>query len=202
MKLVARQCVVVGSLNPAILRPEWVTRNGILRAKGNDPEFKVGFSIAGGISAQYTFAGITWIPSQKQLKVDATPDANPGEFVAKVFEFLVHTPITGVGNNFSFEHEDSDNAVSGLVHNQLLNDLREQGFPVVGHQLSTKLSHGADAIINMNLSFDDSSRLTEISFNFHRDVNDAKSATRAASQWLADKEQAHALVERIEGMSS
>ena len=195
MRLSGGACVLVGNLNPAILRPDWVVKHGILPDGGGSSGFGVG---AAGITMRFTLAGLTWTPGPERLTVESeSDDAEPGAFVARVLEKLAHTPVRAVGNNYQFSIGSGDSSPSVIQHAFLSRFAGDKQF--VGASVVVKLSHDSGAVINATLDFDENSNLKDFKVNFHRGASDASAAAEAARKWRDDRAEALRLVERLVG---
>ena len=197
MKLNGGSCVLVGSLNPAILKPNWMVKHDILPDGENKSAFGIG---TGGASMRFTMSDLTWAPGPERLAVDSqSAEADPGVFVAKILKKLEHTPVRGVGNNFQFLVSGGER-ISDAVPKDVLGGLASEENQVLGMELVVQLSHDSGAVIAMTLTFDGSSNLKDVKLNFHRDVTDASAAADAASAWSHDREDAIKLVEKLESL--
>lgn len=116
MQLVEQNIIVRGSLNPAIIQPNWLTKIDLI-PKGQKIEVK--FNLAGGSPAQFYWEDhYSWFVDSLSLRVTAPPEqppANLTNFISKVFTILCHTPVTATGQNFVFEGkpEEIDTVFSG-----------------------------------------------------------------------------------------
>jgi|ERR1700694_4426035 len=101
---------IAGIWNPAILNPHWLAANIFDVAEGQNEPVQIEFAPVGGVPPRFTLRGTMFIPSRERLIVqpaqvnDNSLDAV--EAAAKrILERLPHTPLIGIGCNFSFVEE-------------------------------------------------------------------------------------------------
>lgn len=193
-----RACVVAGHLNPYILTPPWVAKNvygeTLVESPDLPPDSVVLGSLAGLIPA-YTVPGhgVVWTAALNRLQAFATePEADAGEFVARILDVLKHMPLGAVGNNFDFSLEDQlVEGVGRLYRPAILDAAAGKGWSVLGTAGTLKVT-SREAVLNV--SFDDTERPAVIRFNFHRDVATAEEGATAARHWLADRSEAERMI--------
>lgn len=104
LKLVEQFIVVRGSLNPAIIQPNWLSKIELI-PKGQ--KIKGRINIGAGLPAEFNWEDhFSWVVDSLSLKVSIPPDAPQSElskFISTIFEILNHTPVTAIGQNFIFE---------------------------------------------------------------------------------------------------
>jgi len=160
----------------------------------------------GGIVAgiKYTAGGLAWIPHLTRLEVQALSDeADPGSFVAGIFELLKHTPMRAVGHNFVFEPDEATGtalvrrhapalpaAIGGLVGDQVK----------LGIDMSIKLPHGS-SVLSITIQATPE-RLTQVRMHFLREMVDALEAAEAARAWRSDRDEAFRLMRQIEDLGT
>lgn len=109
LKLVDQNIVVLGSINPAIIQPNWLSKLELI-PKGEKIEAKI--SIGPGSSTEYRWGKrYTWTVDQLSLKISVPPESPRTEltkFITTVFGALSHTPVTATGQNFLFEGNPED----------------------------------------------------------------------------------------------
>jgi hypothetical protein len=186
----------VGSWNPAILQPGWIVKQSILP----EGEAKVELATPMGISAQpvltrFTLGDFVWIPRPSRLEVLPNSEtADPGAFVAAILRKLEHTPVQAAGNNFHFDPGEHGKALLPLFVCPGWKRLREQEEEV-GADAGIKLSHPTGLV---NISIESSpDRVSEIRFNFHREMAEATKAAEAAQAWKGDRDHAWKLLSQI-----
>jgi hypothetical protein len=104
-----RTIVLAGSFNPAILVPQWVGQYGLGLAQ--DAEFTVELitpvpGLAG--MPRYSFEGISYSPGFQNIRFFLAQLDNAGsqrvvDVVHRILAQLPHSPVAGIGFNFSFE---------------------------------------------------------------------------------------------------
>lgn len=191
---VLRGCTLVGSLNPAILRPEWLARQGVIPDSQADMRFTVDPRV---VKTVFETSLYIWSVDDRRLIVNsASGDADPGEFVATVMEKLEHTPVEAVGNNFYF---DSSHDVGAQVWAQRYSiDLPgKMTEALLGHELIHRFEHDGAIVGLKHIVKGGAIRATQ--FNFNRPVASPSEAANAARKWLSDREIAESLMSDLFG---
>jgi len=106
--------VIAGIWNPAILSPPWLLRLIHEVPVGeNRPVLLEQPLVAAGQPPHYTIDGIKYSPARNQLVIQPASDTPTREELARTQEMslrilrqLPHTPIIGIGFNFSFMEEN------------------------------------------------------------------------------------------------
>lgn len=173
--------VLVGAFNPAILSPQWVSVHGL----GRDPahEFQVEMLApiggTGQASARFAFDGFCYSVGFKNFTLHAdfnnVAQSTRGiEVAANILSRLPHTPINGLGVNFSFSVAEPEAPLLALLSTS--DDLVESfggDAEVVRRRWGNSVKWG-DAVVNIecNLVGDEAT----IKFNFHYSVGSAAAA--------------------------
>lgn len=115
--------IVAGSFNPSILSPSWVGQHGL----GYDPnkEFQVEFlgPVSGfGAAPRFSFDRFSYSPNFQSVTVHlaglpADICQRNAQVVRKILQQLPHTPVTGVGINFSFKSDHAGETFLALFPN-------------------------------------------------------------------------------------
>jgi hypothetical protein len=189
--------VVVGSLNPQILTPQWVAKyvfdeNLAVEQPVSVPDLQRGGLVPFLAPFKLEDRGISWQPALNRVQVFATADgADAGEVVAKILEELPHTPVQAVGSNFDFEIGGELAAGLGkLCRPDLASALADDRFSLLGVLAVIKMAT-ADAVLS--IAFDPTERPPNLRFNFHRDVATTTDAAIAARHWKDDRQEADRL---------
>lgn len=187
-------CVVVGRLNPAILTPQWMIKEGIL------PEGKLEVNTASTrTSLQFRLAGIVWKANLSRLEAHTeSVDGDPGAFVAKVLERLPHTPVQGVGSNFAFLFSGQvGHRLQSLVTSPLADLLVPLGGDKLAQGVTLTLAQEDGAIVNLTVEAEQDD--TTLSLNFHRECGSSSAGAEAALLWGDDQAQAQNLLKILLG---
>ena len=191
---VLRGCTLVGSLNPAIIKPEWLARQGVIPDSQADVRFNLDPHT---VRTVFETSLYVWSVDDRRLIVNGSSgDADPGEFVATVMEKLEHTPVEAVGNNFYF---DSSHDVGARVWAQRYSiDLPEKMTEaLLGHELIHRFEHDGAIVGLKHIVKDGAIRATH--FNLHRPAASPNEAVSAARKWLSDREFAESLMRDLFG---
>lgn len=199
-KAVTASCVFVGSLNPAIITPEWVVKNKVLLGGESQIQLAMGSMgpiSMGPVSPIFSLSGISWTANYSRLTVtrDAA-EADPGEFAARVAETLEHTPINGVGNNFQYEpSEGRSGALAKVLQSVFMRDLPQPPYAFLAQEVTLQLASGSDAVVTVACRAEAS--VVIVRFNFHRECSSAGEAAKAARNFLKDEQEALSLTRRL-----
>src|SRR5438552_8961697 len=92
--------VVIGAWNPAILTPDWLSRNKVV---GEGPkELVIGWGVPMN-RITFEVEGATFFVDAARLEIRATGMNDCGRFVVRILGLLPHTPVVAIGVNFVFE---------------------------------------------------------------------------------------------------
>ncbi len=186
-------CVLVGRMNPAIVAPNWLVAQGIL-PDGVEGE---AYGPVGTTIMAFEAGGYGWTSTTSRLQVGAmTDDADPGDFVARVISLLSHTPVVGVGNNFTFEFEEDEGAQLYRRLSPSLGGLLSAGKAELEFSVGTKLGSEHYAVVSVDIT-GQNERVATAALNFHREVRDAEKAAAAARLWQSDMAEAQRLVGKL-----
>lgn len=188
------QCVVVGSLNPGIIQPEWLSSQSVIEEEPAEWELELQ---VGAPTPSFHDAHLRWQCKYDRLVVTSLDGTDPGSAVARVFELLHHTPLRAVGNNFSFLiHEESERkALAARTESRAVAWLSELGYHASAY--ATTLQIGVnDARLNLKIEHSDQGAHA-VSFNFHRSAPNSAVAVKAARMWADDGALASSLLGKL-----
>ena len=191
MKLVEADCtlVIAGAWNPAIVTPQWI--GGNVLGLPRDKDFKV--------NVQLPVQGLSFVPRYafEDLTIHAQPDslvfaldASRPEQVNKSFAtaagilgLLQHTPVAGIGINFSYALDAADGPMTAAFKTGEtvggLSDDANYSVLQQNYKLGLKLS---DHILNLEVT--KVMQELKLALNHHFDCS---SATKAAEILKTDK---------------
>ena len=171
--------VFVGAFNPAIINPSWIAANvlGLTDERPVQVEMLAPVNVGAGLSSpvRYEFEGLAFSVTSQRLIFflnGLTPEG-----VIKVvrtsrgiFSLLHHTPVTGMGFNFSFVAERPSQKLENLLASdvQLLDQVGEDASIAI-QKWSNTIKNG-DELITVSCA-NDSNNIT-VDVNFHRNVSD------------------------------
>lgn len=196
-KLIDQNIVVLGSLNPTILHPQWLGKIKVLESK-EKVEAKI--KIGANFPSEFRGDKFKWSLDYSRLQVSLnSPNENStnilSEFVYKIFKELPHTPITALGENFEFEIESMPEALVFLEKKEW-----EVGGKTTWGSVST-LQH------NLSISVDETSKIfitivnenqkTSVKFNFHFDVSDTEKLGNLCKDIDSNMKKAKNILEEI-----
>ena len=103
LELVEQNIVVIGSINSAIIQPNWLSKIK-LSPKGEPIQVKMNI---GANSSEYQWKEkFKWVVDSNSVRVSIRPELSRNEltrFVTTIFSALSHTPVTATGHNFFFQ---------------------------------------------------------------------------------------------------
>lgn len=169
-KLKNQSLIILGSLNPAIITPNWIAQCGLIPL---EKEVKFKFPIGAVIAPiHYEYDEFKWELDYSRLKVEINDKEellDLGETISKVFEKLEYTPIKSMGHNFEFKLEDQSiyKKITGSFNFAL-------GQKLDGLGQVTKLKNDIalkqdDKIINISIVNEGETPVAR--FNFHYDLS-------------------------------
>ena len=171
--------VVVGVWNPAILTPDWVARNVLGFAKGQEVPVELDMPLRPGQAPVYSLAGITYTPSRDRLVFRLKDTAAESlrraqEAVARTLALLPHTPVRAFGQNFGFLDE-----TPLPEHTQVFsaaNDLPGR-LDLVVEVVGSLIRHTVDLEgRTLHLTRNHEGGQLTVEFNFHYEVGSAEEA--------------------------
>jgi hypothetical protein len=201
--LVSQACILAGSLNPHILTPGWLVKEGILPEGSEKPEVTLQIPT---MAPQFKMSGISWFATPDRLDVRALEDReggeHPGEIVARILAKLPHTPVTAVGNNFHFRLPQAPEALAAQIESNLLKSLRREMAEQIQAKedrvtLSLKVPCLSGAILNLTI---EPHRQSIVRFNFHHALATWEAAATAARGWPDELAHARTLAEWLGGV--
>jgi len=190
-----RTCVVVGSLNPGIIQPDWLAAQFPEMVDASD-DWLVDYAPLTN-TVIFKSRGLGWQCTSRRLVVAATsPEGKPGIAVERVLQVLQHTPVRGVGNNFSFLiSPEQGKARAPLLTPPIRERLAQKGRIVTAFSTALQLDRsGAAVTLTLEVSGE---MLMRAGFNFHRNTADSAAAASAAAQWEADESAADEILSEI-----
>lgn len=162
--------VVTGAFNTEIFRPNWIAVHGLGRAENEQFEVEMLAPISGGPApTKFTFFGFSYSIGSRRFVLhlegcDVETSTRFALAVAEMFGKLPHTPITGLGFNYSFraDRPDALQALAGI--NGPMVDCFEGESEVVARKWSNSVKWG-NALVAVNCDLDGED--ATISLNFH-----------------------------------
>lgn len=182
LNLKSQNIVVLGSLNPAILQPNWLVRCGLIPEK-KDVQYK--FPIGAVIAPiQFKYDDFEWYVDYNKLQInfgDKDKVIDLGAIIANVFEDLQHTPVKAMGHNFVFEYKGeliNSSHFSGL---KLGDDFN--GFGRID-DLSQEINLIDAEKVKIKIKLFLKGDMTDIHFNYHRDIKSVGEMIEFANSYL------------------
>jgi hypothetical protein len=117
-----QETVAIGSFNPAIITPDWLSELGLCTVTKEDALRYANLTSEDAFVA----GGFEWeVDSGRLAVIAAAPDRDCGAMVAKVLKELPHTPIQAIGHNFQCACRRSEWSGVQPVLGQLSGDVLE-----------------------------------------------------------------------------
>jgi len=180
--------VMLGSWNPAIISPAWLYTQAVVAKL--PPETQFGFQPLNR-SIRFELAGMSWEASDSRLAITCSAMKNCGTYAAKVLNLLRHTPIQAVGTNFVFQSALDDwprGDIAGIRDLTSPHEMAKLIFPQVVWQASSHID--SDTVLKLTATRNETAGETSVvvSFNLHRNCNDAMKARRFVRLWRRDRD--------------
>lgn len=176
-KLIEQNIIVLGSLNPAILAPNWLASEKVrVLAKGEKVTANISFG--SNRPAEFQSEKYQWSIDYSMLKVNISPEEDSSllmKFIVGIFSELKHTPVTGIGHNLLFEESSWPKEVTFSSNESWKVPEQSKWGPVINLVHEVKIGNKDKGSININLKND--LEKTLIRFNFHCDVTSADELT-------------------------
>lgn len=194
-ELAGRNCLVVGEFNQAIVRPNWLVKNGIMK----DGEVQHVLSDHPSLMRTFRFGGYEWHIGADRLSLNATvpTEGDPGAVLSRLLEVLPHTPVSGLGQNFLFQ--------SPTVSEALIPHLGKLSPDRFARKFEHEAALSSQAIFSLPTR--DEYRLQikvivepdkhTIDLNFHFAVKDAEAAIQAAKRSEEFRSTAERVIEAL-----
>lgn len=171
-KLIDQNIVVLGSLNPAILHPNWLAKIGLLES-GKKVEAKI--KVGTYFPSEYRGEKFSWLVDYSRLQVSLVESSNKdftkslSEFVHKIFDELNHTPVTDLGQNFVFEVKNKSSSLGFLDKKDwILGEKSKWGHI---NSLQHNLRFDNDDKSKINISVIQEGEWMQVKFNFHYPID-------------------------------
>lgn len=179
-KLTAKNCVVVGHFNAAIIKPPWLVKQGILP----DGEMQLSLSDRPEAPRVFKFAGLDWQVGPTRLVVSpVSPDGvNPAVPVGQILRKLPHTPISAIGHNFIFDVEPNDPSLEPRLGSRPMRDLASK---LGGDFMETSWSLAVQHLkgYRLTLKVQTGVNMQKADANFHFNVDSAEQAAELTARF-------------------
>lgn len=168
-KLVEQNVVVLGSLNPAIIHPNWLVTIGLIPL---NEKIEIKCSIGGNIPSEFSWGIYRWQVNYEMLKVIVRPEESPNNlntFIEKIFSQLRHTPVKAIGHNFNFKiaHEKIEK-LSFLDKNWELGGNLGWGIVV---DLRQEINFSTNDMTKVKINISKNTDCILVNLNFHCDID-------------------------------
>ncbi len=173
--------VVAGTWNVAIFSPQWSGKR--FRELDGTETIQVEYATDhGGTRVRYSSEDLILTPLPDRLVVGFKELEDhiltkAEKLVLRILDDLPHTPVSGLGINFSFTEEDPGDELVEIFRSGDREKLAEMRYPI----LSTGLSHTLKCepgVLNISLSFDQDQGNVSARLNFHHELSSAQEAPR------------------------
>ena len=180
-----------GNFNPHIINPEWLAEQKIWQPEEAELALPLGMPVRG---LQFRAKGVVWIVDADRLVVSSISE-DCGELVARVLIHLPHTPIIGVGNNFTFvgDRDDWGDSPVPMLGTKGPDLFPEEMKPEQARWSGTANRDGVRIDSTVVIEPDG----VAVRFNFHRATRKAVAAADAARQFSNDKSLAMKLLMQL-----
>ncbi len=193
--------VLAGLWNRSIFTPAWIVgrlttaKDVGIEVPVENPSFPIRFSFDG--------IKLSVNPTQLVLAVERPEDGllkTCGEVAVKILQELPHTPLLGVGLNYHFVADQSDDSVLKVFNLSDNNTLSDAGFKIKSTVIQRKILID-NQTVNLSLTLEEDKRV-QLCFNFHKDTPSSKEAIDFLTVHSTDlKQKAFAILSTIYGLS-
>jgi hypothetical protein len=187
MKLVSTETslVIAGAWNPAILTPAWMLKYALDKSPDGNNQVQAFFPALSGVIFEfprYVLEDLSFLVRPDTLimfPVTSTAERMDAleEGAAKVLEELKHTPINGIGYNFTFSDASPESHKLDVftASRQDLTDCIPNGWSPASSVLATNFKNADETVIvNIQRHFEVSELI--VKFNFHHPIKSENDA--------------------------
>jgi hypothetical protein len=216
MKLVSTETslVIAGAWNPAILTPPWLLKHALGKNSDENNLVQAFLPAMQGVIFEfprYVLEELSYLVRPDTLIMSPVDSSHQHmntleDVAAKILEELKHTPITGIGHNFSFSDTNPQSQVLDVftVSRQDLTDNMPEGWTPETCMLSANFKNTNETVIvNIQRQFNANELI--VKFNFHHPIKseaDAIAILKGSNDYkrMADNlELAEQLIEQLYG---
>ena len=178
--------VVVGAWNPSIIQPFWLFEHNVVPRQEDLPE--MGFQPLGR-SVKLHLSGLDWTIEETRLEIRSSEGKDCATYAATILDLLPHTPIYAIGDNFVFRCKSSEwPAEHRPRFGRLM--VRPDAEHSAVRKVACTLVREIDPETTLGVQLTEEHEHVVISFNFHRNCQQATRAAQFAGQWAKDRDAA------------
>lgn len=164
--------VIVGAWNPNIFNPSWLQKN--LLKEGEEAEFAYPINDI-YLPVQISIPDVKIYPSAQRLEIRLNNEnssnlENAIEVAKKIATLLQHTPVNGVGFNFSFVELEDIACIPSKFDLQDNAEIDSTKFKL--KQTIIKRSYELDSKQSLNLAIIYNNNSVHVELNYHYDISD------------------------------
>lgn len=169
--------VIVGSWNPKIFNPQWISRSGLTNEKEINVEIVFNNS---DLLVRFGFDNIFLTVSDKSLIINFTSSEDQqmesvADLVGKILTALPHTPLKAIGMNFLYHENDFDEKFTQIFKFYDNDTISDDKYEIQKSEL-TRVLRKDDIDINFTIVYDLADEKMVFNFNFHKDTDSAEDA--------------------------
>lgn len=181
MKLVSTETslVIAGAWNPAILTPAWLLKHALGKTSDENNLVQAFLPAMQGVIFEfprYVLEELSFLVRPDTLIMSPVESSQQHmnkleDVAAKILEELKHTPITGIGHNFTFSDTNlkSQELDVFTVSRQDLTDNMSEGWTPATCMLTANFKNTNETVIvNIQRQFDVNELI--VKFNFHHPI--------------------------------
>lgn len=194
-KLTDQNCVIIGSLNPAIIQPNWLAKQKVIPG---GVQVSTLFNVEGNVAPTFEWDDYKWMVDPSRFQISVKPESSPEKisvFIRGIFSKLEHTPVAAIGHNFVYKVESFLPDINFLCKEEWavgkqtkwghLNKLR--------HELTTVL----DDRTSLKIQVIKEEKQLVVNFNFHRDVADTNVLVGFSDQFGDNRKKSEKILDEI-----
>lgn len=192
--------VAVGSWNPRVFQPEWVTEH-LSALEVPEPRWEYLLDPAGPIAFRIDVDNLIIAPARERLvigvrSVEDDVLVRAEELMRTILQLLRHTPVTALGVNLEFQEPEPSSRLFRLFELPDTDHLSDHRADIVRTEIRRHLQING---VTLNLIQTFTEEATTVRFNYHHPVTSAATAADVldGERWLEHKESSVDLLTKL-----
>lgn len=158
--------VIVGSWNKYIFSEEWIVSNIL----GEGVKYSIQYPLNALGSLRFSLENFTFCIFGERLvfQLNNNSETSYKEVIKtarKIFQKLIHTPVTAMGVNFLFRSNKSFNIVEYLPQNSEL--VQHIGYDIVSSEITRTFKISENETLNFKIELKDEVNIFNFNFNYN-----------------------------------
>ena len=158
--------VIVGSWNKYIFSEEWIVSNIL----GEGVKYSIQYPLNALGSLRFSLENFTFCIFGERLvfQLNNNSETSYKEVIKtarKIFQKLIHTPVTAMGVNFLFRSNKSFNIVEYMPQNSEL--VQHIGYDIVSSEITRTFKISENEVLNFKIELKDEVNIFNFNFNYN-----------------------------------